>query len=297
LPSIDLVGLLRRTLSELHTLRSEDRVRRPLCIVGGATMTVALNPLYSLAGLLVGALVGMTGVGGGSLMTPLLVLAFGFHPATAVGTDLLYASATKTVGTAVHGAGGTVDWKVVRRLAIGSMPATVATLFLLHHLGERLDGFQHLITLVLGGALIATAAAIMFRDRIVGYFSQGMAARPERQIAAMTIALGALLGLLVSLTSVGAGALGMTVLLILYPRLPTKQLVGSDIAHAVPLTLIAGLGHWLFGSIDMGLLVSLLIGSVPGIIIGSLVAGRIPDRALRPILAVTLFVVGCKLIG
>ncbi|RZL29410.1 MAG: sulfite exporter TauE/SafE family protein [Sphingomonas sp.] len=260
-------------------------------------MTVALSPLYSLAGLLVGALVGMTGVGGGSLMTPLLVLAFGFHPATAVGTDLLYASATKTVGTAVHGAGGTVDWKVVRRLAIGSMPATVATLVLVNHFAKRLNGPQPFITLILGAALIATAAAIVCRDRIVGYFGRGMAARPERQIAAMTITLGVLLGMLVSLTSVGAGALGMTVLLILYPTLPTKQLVGSDIAHAVPLTLIAGLGHWLFGSIDLGLLFSLLIGSVPGIIAGSLIAGRVPDRVLRPILAGTLFVVGGKLIG
>ncbi|MCH7862978.1 MAG: sulfite exporter TauE/SafE family protein [Proteobacteria bacterium] len=254
------------------------------------------DPLHSLAGVLVGLLVGLTGVGGGSLMTPLLVLAFGFHPATAVGTDLLYASATKAVGTVVHGAGGTVDWKVVRRLAIGSVPATLITLLVLAALGTHLESTGRVISLTLGIALLVTAVAILFRRRIVEYFTNDRPPRPERQVAALTIVLGAVLGVLVSLSSVGAGALGMTVLLILYPRLPTNRLVGSDIAHAVPLTLIAGAGHWLLGSVDFVLLGSLLLGSVPGIVIGSLIATRIPDRVLRPVLAGTLAIVGGRLV-
>lgn len=260
-------------------------------------MTLAdINPLYSLAGVFVGLLVGLTGVGGGSLMTPLLVLAFGFHPATAVGTDLLYASATKSVGTVVHGAGGTVDWKVVRRLALGSVPATVATLLILARIGTHVEGTSNVITLTLGIALIATAIAILFRSRIVSYFTHNFPPRPERRVAGLTVLLGAILGILVSVSSVGAGALGMTVLLILYPQLPTNRLVGSDIAHAVPLTLIAGAGHWLIGSVDFGLLASLLVGSVPGIVVGSLIATRVPDRVLRPILAGTLALVGGKLV-
>ena len=254
------------------------------------------DPLYSIAGLLVGLLVGITGVGGGSLMTPLLVLAFGFHPATAVGTDLLYASATKTVGAAVHGAGGTVDWKVVRRLATGSVPATIATLLALAWFGADVDATGHVISFTLGCALIATAIAIFFRNQIVDFFTRGREPLPDRQVAILTIILGAALGTLVSLSSVGAGALGMTVLLILYPRMPVSRLVGSDIAHAVPLTFIAGAGHWLLGAIDFGLLGALLIGSIPGIIIGSLIATRVPDRILRPILAATLALVGCKLV-
>jgi uncharacterized membrane protein YfcA len=254
------------------------------------------NPLYSVAGLGVGVLVGMTGVGGGSLMTPLLVLLFGFHPATAVGTDLLYASATKSVGTVVHGIGKTVDWRVVRRLALGSVPAALVTLLAMHFIGSRFDGTDRLITVTLGVALIATAVAMLFRTRIVARYGQALETVPERRIARWTVILGAVLGVLVSLSSVGAGALGMTALLILYPKLPTNRLVGSDIAHAVPLTLVAGAGHWAMGSVDFGLLLSLLTGSVPGIIIGSLISTRISDAALRPILAGTLAIVGGKLL-
>ena len=255
-----------------------------------------INPLYSLAGVAVGVLVGMTGVGGGSLMTPLLVLAFGFHPATAVGTDLLYASATKAVGTVVHGYGGTVDWRVVRWLATGSVPATVLTLAVLARVGVKLQGTAHVMTLMLGLALVATAVAILFRDRIVARFARAVEARSAKRVAVLTVVLGAVLGVLVSLSSVGAGALGMTVLLVLYPQLPVNRLVGSDIAHAVPLTLVAGMGHWWLGSVNGALLVSLLIGSVPGIIVGSLIATRVSDRVLRPVLAATLAVVGGKLL-
>lgn len=255
-----------------------------------------IEPLYSLAGFLVGMLVGLTGVGGGSLMTPILVLAFGFHPATAVGTDLLYASATKTVGTAVHGRGGTVDWKVVRRLATGSIPASVATLVLLARVGTGGSATQHVITIALGVALIATAMAMLLRRRIVARFGHSLDRLSDDRIARMTVLLGAILGVLVSLSSVGAGALGMTALLILYPKSPTNRLVGSDIAHAVPLTLIAGTGHWIVGTVDFSLLASLLLGSIPGIVIGSMVSTRVSDRALQPILAGTLAIVGGKLL-
>ncbi len=255
-----------------------------------------IDPLYSLAGVLVGLLVGLTGVGGGSLMTPILVLFFGFHPATAVGTDLLYASATKTAGTFVHGHRGSVDWRVVRRLATGSLPAAVLTLTILAFSDRATKDTSDLITAILGVALVLTAIAIFFRTRLVLRFAPLLERISEQRTASLTVMLGAILGALVSLTSVGAGALGMTALLILYPKLPTARLVGSDIAHAVPLTLIAGIGHLLMGSVDYWLLASLLAGSVPGIVAGSLIASRSSDRVLQPILAVTLAIVGVRLL-
>jgi len=257
---------------------------------------MVLHPLYSVAGVAVGILVGLTGVGGGSLMTPLLVLAFGFHPATAVGTDLLYASATKTAGTVVHNATGTVDWRVVRRLAMGSAPAALLTLFVLAYVGTKFAGTERVITFMLGLGLIATAIAMVLRSRIIAYVSRRFEPMSAQRVERLTVILGAVLGVLVSLSSVGAGAIGMTALLVLYPQLPTNRLVGSDIAHAVPLTLIAGMGHLAMGSVDLGLLISLLLGSVPGIILGSLVSARVPDSVLRPILAGTLALVGGKLI-
>jgi uncharacterized protein len=255
-----------------------------------------INPLYSIAGVLVGLVVGLTGVGGGSLMTPLLVLAFGFHPATAVGTDLLYASATKTVGTTVHGWRGTVDWKIVTRLAIGSVPATIATIALLSYAAKESVDTGHAITVILGVTLVLTAIATLFRTRLLAWLSPPLGSLSERTLFISTVALGILLGALVSLTSVGAGALGMTALIVLYPDRPIKTLVGSDIAHAVPLTLLGGIGHAVLGTVDLSLLVSLLIGSIPGIIVGSMIASRVPDRVLGPILAVVLAVVGLKLL-
>ena len=257
---------------------------------------MTINLLYSLAGVLVGLVVGLTGVGGGSLMTPLLVLVFGFHPTTAVGTDLLYASATKTVGTTVHGWRGTVDWRVVARLAIGSVPATIVTLLVLSQAGPASATTGHVMSMILGVTLLLSAAATLLRGRIVAYLTPRFGTMSPRKLAGSTILLGAVLGLLVSLTSVGAGALGMTALLILYPALPVNRLVGSDIAHAVPLTLLGGIGHWILGSVDGALLVSLLIGSIPGIIVGSLISSRVSDRVLGPILAVVLALVGVRLL-
>ena len=260
-------------------------------------MLLDYNPLYSLAGFLVGILVGLTGVGGGSLMTPLLVLLFGFHPATAVGTDLLYASATKSVGTAVHGLRGTVDWRVVRRLAAGSIPATIVTLIILAVQGTPGPRTSGLITTVLGCALILTSAAIMLRPQIVAWTTPRLAGMSDARTGWLTVLLGLALGVLVSISSVGAGALGVTALLVLYPKLPINRIAGSDIAHAVPLTLIAGIGHWWIGSVDFSLLFALLVGSIPGVIIGSLLSAKATDRVLRPVLAAVLVIVGWRLLA
>ena len=258
-------------------------------------MLHAIHPLYSLSGLAVGLLVGFTGVGGGSLMTPLLVLVFGIHPSTAVGTDLLYAGLTKISGSAVHSFNGAVDWRVVRRLASGSVPAAALCLLALSHFGQGSQAMGHVITTTLGFALLLTAVTLLFRKWLIARYGKTLDKASERQIGTMTVILGAVLGLLVSLSSVGAGAIGVTALLMLYPKMPTVRIVGSDIAHAVPLTLIAGAGHWWIGSVDFSLLASLLIGSIPGIMIGSHFASRVPDGVLRPLLAGTLALVGGKL--
>ena len=254
-----------------------------------------LHYAYSASGFGVGFLVGLTGVGGGSLMTPLLILLFGIHPITAVGTDLLQASITKSVGSVVHGASRSIDWPIVGRLAAGSLPATVLTLILLHRFGVTGTAASHLISTMLGVALLLTALSLIFRPRILRWSRHRFPPDAHRSAGA-TIMLGAVIGALVTLSSIGAGALGVTVLLLLYPDLPTPRLVGSDIAHAVPLTLAAGIGHWLLGSVDWFLLGALLIGSIPGIVLGSLLAARLPDLLLRPLLASTLILVGTRLV-
>jgi uncharacterized protein len=251
-----------------------------------------INPAYSLSGFAVGVLVGLTGVGGGSLMTPLLVLLFGIHPTTAVGTDLLYASITKTGGTLVHGLNKTIDWRVTGRLAAGSLPAAIVTLLLMHHYGA--PPHAALISTTLGFALMLTAISIIFRPQIVAYAAR-LGEMSSRRVTTLTVLTGLVLGVLVTISSVGAGALGVTALILLYPKLPTVRIVGSDIAHAVPLTLVAGLGHWWLGSVDLVLLASLLVGSIPGIMIGSQFSARAPDWILRPILAATLLLVGGRL--
>jgi uncharacterized protein len=262
----------------------------------GEELYPIIDPLYSLSGFAVGILVGMTGVGGGSLMTPLLILLFGIQPATAVGTDLLFAAATKTVGTAVHGVSRTIDWPVVGRLAAGSLPATALTLILLSVLGPQTSGVNAFMTTALGFALFLTAFVLIFRKRIIARYAQRLAAVDPRNTFKMTIAMGAFLGIMVSVTSVGAGALGVTALILLYPSLPTVRVVGSDIAHAVPLTLLAGMGHWYLGLTDLTLLLSLLAGSIPGIVAGSYAAPRMPELAIRYLLAGMLLVIGGRLV-
>jgi uncharacterized membrane protein YfcA len=255
----------------------------------------AIDPHFAVAGFLVGALVGVTGVGGGALMTPILIVLFGVSPATAVGTDLLFAAATKSVGSLVHGYNRTIDWTVVKRLAIGSMPATVLALLMLSTLHVA-GGARQLITAVLAVVLLLTAGILVARNMISAFYMHRFGNLDDRSIAGLTIAMGALLGVLVTLSSVGAGAIGVTALVLLYPRMPIARIVGSDIAHAVPLTLLAGLGHGAMGSMDPSALASLLVGSFPGIFVGSSLSSRVPDVALRYGLAIVLVVLGSKLV-
>jgi uncharacterized membrane protein YfcA len=254
-----------------------------------------IDPLYSVSGFFVGLLVGLTGVGGGSLMTPLLILLFGIHPATAVGTDLLYAAATKTGGSLVHGFARSIDWRVVGRLACGSLPASALTLVLLWRLNLDGEVSRSLINLVLCAALFLTAAALVFRNVITHRYRHRLDRLSPASTALATVGVGVGLGILVSISSVGAGAVGVMALLLLYPHLPMVRIIGSDIAHAVPLTLVAGAGHWVVGTVDWHLMSSLLVGSLPGIFIGSYSAVRVPERALRIVLAATLVVVATKL--
>lgn len=256
-----------------------------------------MDPLYTLSGFAVGAIVGLTGVGGGSLMTPLLVLLFGVHPATAVGTDLLYAAITKAGGTVVHGRKGHIDWQVTGRLAAGSLPAAALTIFALSLLPRHSAEVGQIISASLGVALLLTAAAIIFRQRLTAYALGHEDSTAQRHRGAITVAVGVVLGVLVTVSSVGAGALGIAALFFLYPRLAAVRIVGSDIAHAVPLTLAAGLGHWWLGSVDWALLGALLLGSLPGIWLGSHLSNRIPERVLRSLLASMLVLVGAKLIA
>ncbi len=255
---------------------------------------------YTISGLVVGFIVGLTGVGGGSLMTPLLVIAFGIAPGVAVGTDLLYAAITKSGGTWVHSRRGNVNWKIVGLLAAGSLPASVITILTFKYLGLDLRGGNAtLITTTLGVALILTAGALLFRDRLHEYARKRLSHRPawnEQTISIATVIVGLILGVLVTISSVGAGALGATVLFFLYPRLPAVKIVGTDIVHAVPLTAIAGLGHATLGTIDWSLLGSLLLGSLPGIYMGSHIASRIPERVLRSTLATMLALIGGRLV-
>src|SRR5215813_1623058 len=254
-----------------------------------------IDPLYVASGFGVGLLVGMTGVGGGSLMTPLLILLFGIHPSTAVGTDLLYAAATKTGGSIVHGWSRSIHWPAVIRLACGSIPAAILTLLVMWQLGLSAASQRSLVNLVLCFGLLLTATALIFRKSIMERYRRKLETIDERTTTIATVVVGVALGVLVSISSVGAGAVGVTALLLLYPRLPMVKIVGSDIAHAVPLTLAAGAGHWALGTVDWGLMGVLLIGSLPGIVIGSYGAVRVPETVLRAALATILIVVAGKI--
>nr|WP_234891483.1 MULTISPECIES: sulfite exporter TauE/SafE family protein [Rhizobium/Agrobacterium group] len=256
--------------------------------------------MVSLSGFVVGCLVGITGVGGASLMTPLMVLLFGVHPATAVGTDLLYAAVTKMAGAAVHHRHGHIRWRLVGLLALGSVPATSVTLWLMSGVDRKSAHSTDLLTTSLGIMLMMTALILLFRDLLMRYEINWLQAHPSpspRTIAIGTFVLGLVLGAVVTLTSVGAGAIGVTVLLFLYPRSTINDIVGSDIAHAIPLTLIGGIGYWVIGDVNWVLLGSLLIGSIPGIVLGSYAAPRLPEKAVRIILALILVIVAAKLIS
>ncbi|HEY4112711.1 MAG TPA: sulfite exporter TauE/SafE family protein [Rhizomicrobium sp.] len=250
-----------------------------------------LDPLYVLSGVLVGGLVGMTGVGGGSMMTPLLILVFGVPPATAVGTDLFYAGITNIAGALVHGSNKTVDWRIVWRLALGSVPATALMILLLYLLKADSNVARALITKVLGLALLFTAVLLIFRKPIMKWHAEHVGDLPPKTQSRLTTLTGAVVGVLVTLSSVGAGAIGVTVLVMLYPKMMPRRIVGSDIAHAVPLALLAGFGHSFLGAVDLSMLTSLLAGSIPAIIVMSIVSARASDTAMRVALAAVLIVV------
>ncbi|MBV4492146.1 sulfite exporter TauE/SafE family protein [Pseudomonas oryzicola] len=252
---------------------------------------------FTIAGLIVGFIVGMTGVGGGSLMTPIL-LWFGISPATAVGTDLLYAAVTKASGVWVHARNQNVDWKITGLLSLGSVPAAALTLWFLSTLHTDTSALNAIIKQGLAVVLILTALAILFKSRLQAFASRHAGDHyhlSERNLNILTVLTGVVLGVMVTLTSIGAGALGTVALFLLYPFLVTRRLVGTEIAHAVPLTLVAGLGHAGMGNMDWSLLGYLLLGSLPGIYLGSHLTGRISDRVLRPCLATMLLLIGYKL--
>lgn len=255
---------------------------------------------YSLAGLVVGIAVGATGVGGGSLMTPILILFYGVAPAVAVGTDLLYAGLSKSFAVALHGRNGSVDWRIVGDLAAGSVPATLLTLWLL---GDSFGSTQmdSVIKLTLAVAIVVTATATLLRSQLLA-FAQHERFAALRSLHAngqrpFTVVAGVLIGVLVTISSVGAGVIGMMFLMLLYPKHSAVKIVGSDLAHAVIITLIAGVGHASLGTVDYKLLGLLLIGALPGIWLGTRIGFRLPDRALRPLIAGVLLLIGTGMLG
>lgn len=252
--------------------------------------------MLTAAGLAVGFLVGLTGVGGGSLMTPLLIFVFKVEPAVAVGTDLLFAAITKTGGIWAHARRRTVDWRIAGLLALGSIPTALLNIYLINLIGADSAIIEKFITHGLGIALILTAAAILFKSKMhqMGDSLRQRYPKLRAYRDGVTILAGVLLGVLVPISSVGAGALGAAMLMFLYPRIPTIRIVGTDIAHAVPLTAVAGLGHMQLGTVDTSLLMALLLGSLPGIYLGSHVGTIVPDRVMRPLLASILVVIGVK---
>lgn len=253
---------------------------------------------FVFSGFAVGLIIGLTGVGGGSLMTPLLVLGFGIAPAIAVGTDLLYAAITKAGGIWVHQRRGNIDWGIVGLLAIGSLPSSLLMIRVLDYLNSRGVDYEPLITSTLGVALILTSLVLLLKARLLALSEHenftAVRAAHRRLQKPMTIAAGAIIGALVALSSVGAGALGAASLFFLYPRLRTISIVGTDLAHAVPLTAIAGLGHVHLGTVDFVLLGSLLIGSLPGIYLGGYLGTHVPDRIMRAALASLLLLIGLR---
>ncbi|MDZ7892175.1 MAG: sulfite exporter TauE/SafE family protein [Rhodoferax sp.] len=257
---------------------------------------------FVLAGFFVGSIVGLTGVGGGSLMTPILIFFFGVKPYMAVGTDLLFAAFTKMGGTVKLARSRHIDWPVVLNLSAGSIPAALITLYVLHQLGATSTTVQHIMTTTLGFALLLTAAATLYKairgksgPTNIAAGHEAAATRPRHW--SLPLLFGALIGTLVTLTSVGAGAIGVTVLMLLYPLLPLPRIVAADIAYAVPLTLVAGMGHASLGSVDWPMLAKLLAGSLPGIWLGSHLMFKTPERVIRSLLSLLLAYAGLKLIA
>ncbi len=255
---------------------------------------------FIVTGAVVGFIIGMTGVGGGSLMTPILILGFHVNPATAVGTDLLYAALTKANGVYFHHRQGSIEWGITARMALGSLPGVGATILAIHWLQRQGFDYEPLMTLTLGIMLILTSLVVFARRRILAFLHRNLerqdsfVSRLKRHRGHITTLMGFILGILVTLSSVGAGAIGTALLFLLYPNRRTVTIVGTDLAHAVPLTAVAGLGHWQLGSVDWFLLLGLLGGGLPAIYLGSLVGKYLPDRWLRPLVALILLGLGVR---
>lgn len=239
-------------------------------------------------GFAVGLLVGLTGVGGGALMTPALIL-YGIPPAVAVGSDLVYAALTKSVGAVLHQLRRNIQWRIVGRMALGSLPGCVAVLWLLGSFHAQGGSYETLVTVTLGVALVLTATVTLLRPWLMAYRDIELT---ERSVFWGTVVGGAFVGVLVTLSSVGAGALGAAFLLVFYRKLPVASVVGTDLTHAVLLAALAGFGHWRLGAVDFSLLVPLLTGSIPGLYLGTLWASRIRDDVLRPFIASFLLLLG-----
>ncbi len=260
---------------------------------------------FIFAGFVVGLIVGLTGVGGGSLMTPLLIFGFGIKPALAVGTDLLFAAFTKLGGSINLAMSRLIDWKIVGALSLGSIPASLLTLYVMSRVGHDSAAFQHVITTTLGVALLLTAAATLYKAQFGTSRKDQLASQTAHQTAnptqplhpALPVAFGAMVGVLITITSVGAGAIGVMALMMLYPSLPLSRIIAADIAYAVPITLVAGLGHASIGSVDWPLLIQLLAGSLPGIWLGSRLNSRWSDKVVRTLLSLLIAYAGIRLIS
>ena len=260
---------------------------------------------FILAGVLVGFCVGITGVGGGSLMTPILISLFRIEPHIAIGTDLLYAAISKFCGSIVHAKKMNIVWPIVLWLAVGSIPASFATHWVLENYLSHSSSYKAVLTMVLGFMLTLTGISIVFRGHIERFFNKfrkdvpldmtqdlekvNLQAKDKR---AYIIIMGIVLGVFVTLSSVGAGAFGIMALVLMFPNLPMIRIIGSDVVHAVLLTLVAGLGHMSSGNVDLHLLGWLLVGSIPAIIVGTLISSRLPEKIIRKILGITLFALG-----
>jgi uncharacterized membrane protein YfcA len=260
-----------------------------------------IDYIYILSGLGVGLLVGLTGVGGGSLMTPLLTAVFGISATTAVGTDLAFAAITKGAGTVIHRVKKNVNWRIVGLLALGSLPASILTTIVLHALDIHSAGPKSPIDVFIRWSIaicvLLTVGVLLFKTRIVSWLEKNPQFQAEgKLLAILTVLSGVIIGTLVTISSIGAGAIGAMFMIVLYPKLRSSEVAGTDIAHAVPLTAIAAIGHFSLGTLDFSLLGALLLGSIPGITIGSYLSRSVPEKLLRGVLATTLTLVAAKLV-
>ncbi len=257
-----------------------------------------IDPYIVLGSAIVGLLVGMTGAGGGALMTPMLILLFGVKPSAAISSDLVAAVVMRPIGAAVHIRAGTVNRQLVRWMVLGSVPAAFVGTYLLHVMGDAASA-QHNVELALGVALLVGAGAMALRfalDRRSGQRRTAVVAElVPRPLP--TVAIGVIGGVIVGMTSVGSGSLMIVLLLFLYPTIGANQLVGTDLTQAVPLTIAAAIGALLFGHVQFGVTGSLILGSVPAVLVGSWLSSSVPDRVVRPAIAFVIFASGLKYVG